>query len=145
MCTASLDDIIVTSLQRIPTFGGNVLHALKKSDAGFNEFGEVYFSWIENKCIKAWKCHQRMTLNLVVPVGKVNFVFHSVKEGKSFRSEIIGDERYMRLTVPPGIWFGFQGITFERSLLMNIANITHDPEEVIHKKTSEFDYNWSVQ
>ena len=80
MCKVSLDDIIVTSLQRIPTFGGNVLHALKKSDAGFNEFGEVYFSWIENKCIKAWKCHQRMTLNLVVPVGKVNFVFHSTKE-----------------------------------------------------------------
>ena len=142
MCKVSLDEIIVTSLQQIPTSGGNVLQALKKSDAGFNEFGEVYFSWIENRCIKAWKCHQRMTLNLVVPIGKVNFVFHSKKEIKSFRSEIIGDERYLRLTVPPGIWFGFQGEATGKSLLMNVANIEHDPDEILRKPVSEFSYKW---
>ena len=145
MCTVSLDDIIVTSLQRIPTFGGNVLHALKKSDAGFNEFGEVYFSWIENCSIKAWKSHQRMTLNLVVPIGKVNFVFHSTKDDKNFRSENIGDDRYVRLTVPPGIWFGFQGRGKYRSLLMNLADMAHDPDEVLRKTISEIDYNWSNQ
>ena len=32
----SLDDIIVTPLKRIPTDGGDVLHAIKKSDNGFN-------------------------------------------------------------------------------------------------------------
>ena len=142
MCIASLDDIILTSLQQIPTVGGNVLHALKKSDTGYNEFGEVYFSWIDNRCIKAWKCHQRMTLNLVVPFGKVNFVFHSTEEGKNFRSEIIGDDRYLRLTVPPGIWFGFQGKALGSSLIMNVADIEHDPGEVLHKSESEFDYNW---
>ena len=142
MCIASLDDIILTSLQQIPTVGGNVLHALKKSDTGYNEFGEVYFSWIDNRCIKAWKCHRRMTLNLVVPIGKVNFVFHSTEEGKNFRSEIIGDERYLRLTVPPGIWFGFQGKALGSSLIMNVADIEHDPGEVLYKSESEFDYNW---
>ena len=145
MCTVSLDDIIVTSLQRIPTFGGNVLHALKKSDAGFNEFGEVYFSWIENRSIKAWKSHQRMTLNLVVPIGKVNFVFHSTKEGKNFRSENIGDDRYVRLTVPPGIWFGFLGKASGSSLIMNVADMEHDPREVLHKSESEFEYNWNFE
>ena len=83
MDKVSLDDIRVTTLEQIPTVGGNVMHALKKSDIGFNGFGEVYFSWIENRSIKAWKSHQRMTLNLVVPIGKVNFVFHSTKEEKN--------------------------------------------------------------
>ena len=140
--TVSLKDILVTPLKRIQTDGGDVMHALKNSDKGFSDFGEVYFSWIENRCIKAWKCHQRMTLNLVVPIGKVNFVFHSKKEIKSFRSEIIGDERYLRLTVPPGIWFGFQGQALGSSLIMNVADIEHDPGEVLHKSESEFDYNW---
>jgi len=141
----SLDDIRVTSLEQIPTVGGNVMHALKKSDIGFNGFGEVYFSWVEKGCIKAWKCHQRMTLNLIVPVGEVSFVFHSTKEEKSFRSENIGDERYVRLTVPPGIWFGFQGKASGSSLIMNVADIEHGPEEVLHKSESEIDYNWSFE
>ena len=145
MGTMSLDEILVPPLERIPTGGGEVLHALKKSDIGFKEFGEVYFSWVEKGCIKAWKCHQRMTLNLVVPIGKVNFVFHSTKEENSFRTENIGDERYVRLTVPPGIWFGFQGISAGHSLLMNFADLEHDPDEVERKPISAFSYDWRAQ
>ena len=145
MDKVSLDDIRVTTLEQIPTVGGNVMHALKKSDIGFNGFGEVYFSWVEKGCIKAWKCHQRMTLNLIVPVGEVSFVFHSTKEEKSFRSENIGDERYVRLTVPPGIWFGFQGKASGSSLIMNVADIEYGPEEVLHKSETEIDYNWSFE
>ena len=80
MGNMSLDNILVIPLKQIPTDGGNVMHALKKSDTGFNDFGEVYFSWIEHGVIKAWKYHQRMTLNLIVPVGGVNFVFHLTNE-----------------------------------------------------------------
>ena len=121
------------------------MHALKNSDDGFNGFGEVYFSWIEYGAIKAWKYHQHMTLNLVVPLGEVRFVFHIMDQKKSFRTENIGEEQYARLTVPPGIWFGFQGKASGRSLLMNVANMAFDPDEVLRKKTSEIDYNWSSQ
>ena len=145
METVSLDDILVTPLKRITMVAGDVMHALKNSDAGFKGFGEVYFSWIEQGAIKAWKCHQRMTLNLVVPMGEVSFVFHLTNQKNNFRTENIGEERYVRLTVPPGIWFGFQGIASERSLLTNLADMTHDPDEVLRKKTSEFVYNWSTQ
>ena len=143
MGVVSLDDILITPLKRIPTVGGDVMHGLKKSDNGFNGFGEVYFSWVEQGAIKAWKCHQHMTLNLVVPVGEVNFVFHLTNKKNIFRTEIIGEERYVRLTVPPGIWFGFQGLTSGYSLLMNVIDLEHDPDEVLRKETSEFDYDWS--
>ena len=85
MGVVSLDDILVTPLKRIPTVGGDVMHGLKKSDNGFNGFGEVYFSWVEQGAIKAWKCHQRMTLNLVVPMGEVSFVFHLTNQKNKFR------------------------------------------------------------
>ena len=143
MGTVSLDDILVTTLKRIPTGGGDVMHALKKSDTGFNGFGEVYFSWIEQSVIKAWKCHQHMTMNLVVPIGEVNFVFHIKDQKNNFRFENIGEKKYVRLTVPPGIWFGFQGRGSGRSLIMNLADMTHDTNEVLRKSVSEFNYNWS--
>ena len=145
MGVVSLEDIIVTPLRSIPTVGGDVMHALKNSDNGFNGFGEVYFSWVEYGAIKAWKCHQHMTLNLVVPLGEISFVFHIKDQENCFRTENIGEEKYVRLTVPPGIWFGFQGRGSGQSLLMNLADMAHEPDEVLHKKTSEFVYNWSTK
>ena len=143
MGVVSLTDILVTPLRRIPTIGGDVMHALKDSDDGFNGFGEVYFAWVEQGAIKAWKYHQHMTLNLVVPLGEISFVFHIKDQENCFRTENIGEEQYVRLTVPPGIWFGFQGRGSGQSLLMNLADMAHDPDEVLRKKTSEIVYNWS--
>ena len=143
MVAIGLKDILATPLKRISTEGGDVMHALKKSDKGFNGFGEVYFSWVEQGSIKAWKCHQRMTLNLVVPLGEVYFVFHLAKEKDIFKVETIGAERYVRLTVPPGIWFGFKGLASGRSLLMNVADIEHDPDEVERLALTDINYDWN--
>ena len=145
MGVVSLEDILVTPLMRIPTIGGDVMHALKNSDNGFNGFGEVYFSWAERGTIKAWKCHQHMTMNLVVPIGEVNFVFHIKDQKNNFRFENIGEKKYVRLTVPPGIWFGFQGRGSGRSLIMNLADMAHDPDEVLRNSASQFSYNWSIK
>ena len=145
MGVVSLVNILVTPLKRIPAVGGDVMHVLKNSDNGFNGFGEVYFSWVEQGGIKAWKCHQHMTLNLVVPLGEVSFVFHIKDQKNSFRTENIGEKRYVRLTVPPGIWFGFQGRGSGQSLLMNMADMAHDLDEVLRKSASEFNYNWSTK
>jgi len=141
----SLNDIILTPLKRIPADGGDVMHALKNSDDGFIGFGEVYFSWVEKGAIKGWKCHQRMTLNLVVPLGGIRFVFHLPEQSNDFRIENLGNNCYSRLTVPPGIWFAFQGITSGSSLLMNVANMEHNPNEVLHKPVSDSTFNWSLE
>ena len=145
MGVVSLADILVTPLMRLPTIGGDVMHALKNSDNGFNGFGEVYFSWVEQGVIKAWKYHLHMTLNLVVPLGEISFVFHIKDQENCFRTENIGEEKYVRLTVHPGILFWFQGRGSSQSLLMNLADMAHDPDEVLRKKTSEIVYNWSTQ
>ena len=145
MRVVTLEDILVAPLKKISTDGGDVMHALKNSDKEFNGFGEVYFSWIKKGAIKAWKCHQRMTLNLVVPLGEVCFVFHLTDKEHVFRTEKLGNENYSRLTIPPGIWFGFHGIASGSSLLMNVADMEHDSSEVLHKSVSGFSYNWSLE
>ena len=61
--------VSVYPLKEIDLEGGNILHGLKKSDNGYINFGEVYFSMLNFNAIKAWKFHQSMTLNLVVPVS----------------------------------------------------------------------------
>jgi dTDP-4-dehydrorhamnose 3,5-epimerase len=139
-----LDDILVTPLRRIETVGGDVLHAMKKSDSGYIDFGEAYFSWVTSGAIKAWKRHTLMTMNVVVPVGQVNFVFCCVnRDGvEEFRVEQIGVDRYARITVPPDIWFGLQGLHASPSLVLNIASIPHDQNEVERLALTEINYEW---
>ena len=142
MDSVKLDKIIVTPLKKIEVVGGNVLHGMKTSDEGFQGFGEAYFSWIQKGFVKAWKRHTRMTLNLIVPVGKIKLVFLSPEQPTLFREEVIGEENYARITVPPGLWFGFQGVAEKDNLLLNIANIIHEPEETQRKDIESFSYNW---
>ena len=145
MGARGLDDILVTQLKCIETSGGDVMHAMKGSDAGYAGFGEAYFSWVSEGVVKAWKRHTRMTMNVVVPVGQVRFVFCSIDASgaKDFRVEEIGTDRYVRLTVPPGIWFGFQGLGENQSLVLNVASIPHDPNEVERLTQGDINYDWT--
>lgn len=138
----TLADILLTPLPRIETAGGDVLHAMKQSDAGYTGFGEAYFSWVSAGAVKAWKRHTRMTMNVVVPVGQVRFVFR-LDGTDQFRVEEIGVDRYARITVPPGIWFGFHGLAAPQSLVLNIASIPHDPNEVERLALTDINYAWN--
>lgn len=136
-----LDKIELFPLKKIPVDGGDVMHCLKNCDLGFNGFGEAYFSCIEPNSVKAWKKHLKMTMNLIVPIGEVKFVFYC-SESKKFRVEKIGEENYSRIMVPPGIWFGFMGIDLKESLVLNIASCLHDPEEIQRLDIKKISYNW---
>ena len=131
-----------TQLSTFDVSGGTVMHGIKKNDIGYVGLGEVYFSYINPNAVKAWKKHNRMTLNLVVPSGKVRFVFCDPLRDYQYRVEDIGEDNYVRLTVPPGIWFGFQGIALQPSLVTNIADLQHDAAEVERQAVSSFDYQW---
>ena len=133
---------ILTELKRIKVEGGDVLHGLKKSDSTYINFGEAYFSFVNENCIKAWKKHNKMTLNLIVPIGKIRFALLIDPINGVFHTVEIGENRYFRLTIPPGIWFGFKGVGTGSNLLMNIADIEHDPDEVERCENLDFKYNW---
>ena len=138
------DGVIETSLKRVGVTSGDVLHALKMTDDGFYGFGEAYFSMIEQGEIKGWKYHKRMTMNLIVPLGSVKFVFFDEKNSSNngFSETIIGLNNYSRITVSPKIWFAFQGNSSPSSMVLNIANIVHDPMESERLSIDELPYDW---
>ena len=142
MSESNLNNIVITQLSTFDVDGGRVMHGIKKNDIGYVGLGEVYFSYIDPKAVKAWKKHNRMTLNLVVPLGKVRFVFCDPLSEGHYRVEDVGEGNYVRLTVPPGIWFGFQGIALQPSLVTNIADLQHDAAEVERQAVLSFDYQW---
>jgi len=141
-----INGVIVTKLSLIETPGGKVMHAMKKTSQGYLGFGEAYFSKIEKGAIKAWKRHKTMTLNIVVPVGEIKFVLYDDRDEtkKEFQEIIISDVNYSRLTVPPKLWLGFQGLSSQDSMLLNIANIEHDSSEVDRLEIDKINYKWGA-
>tara|TARA_A100001015_G_scaffold199584_1_gene222845 strand:+ start:295 stop:732 length:438 start_codon:yes stop_codon:yes gene_type:complete len=142
-----LEGMLKTDLKIIDSKTGSVMHVLKKSDDGFIEFGETYFSSISKNSIRAWKLHTKMTLNLVVPIGKILFCFYDKRIDSSTKNQkfkiLLSNNPYFRLTVPPGIWFGFKGVGNSINLVCNISNIVHDPGEVLRKNLDEINIDWS--
>lgn len=141
--------MIKTDLNIFETGSGSLYHALKNTDIGFKDFGEVYFSTVEKNAKKAWKLHKIMTLNLMVPVGKVQFCFLDVREQSNTLNDtfkiVLSQTPYFRLTVPPGIWFGFKGLTDGLNLICNVADIIYDPHEVLRKEIDEIDMDWGLE
>ncbi len=129
-----IQGVNITPLKIIPAPNGNILHALKSTEDSCKGFGEAYFSTVHHGKIKGWKSHTRMTLNLVVPVGGIRFVVYDDREGSdtfnAFNQFDLGPElHYARLTVPPLVWMAFQGLTETTNMLLNMADLEHDPTE----------------
>jgi dTDP-4-dehydrorhamnose 3,5-epimerase len=140
-----MNELIITPLDIIKVNKGDVMHAMKSDDPGFSGFGEAYFSVVSYNAIKAWKRHHEMTLNLVVPVGKIRFVLFDDRKASNtqFQEVIISKDNYCRLTVPPMVWIGFEGLSDNGSMLLNIADIQHNPHEVDKKNIEQIEFNWS--
>ena len=143
MGSVSVNDILITQLKRIQVAGGDVLHGMKCSDPGYVDFGEAYFSSIKYSRVKAWKKHTKMTMNLVVPIGKVKSVFFNDKK-KVFQKIIIGANCYKRISVPPNIWFAFQGMSKNVNLIINFSDIiVKKVKDVKSIDLNQINYKWS--
>ena len=134
-----MDGIILTPLKKIPNISGDVLHALKSSDEGFAGFGEAYFSCLNQGAIKGWKKHNKMTLNLVVITGKIKFVIYNKI---NYFDVILSKDNFQRLTIAPGLWLAFKGLS-KKNVLLNLANIEHDINESENMDLNNFDYKWN--
>lgn len=138
-----IEGLIITDLQKFSNENGFVYHGMRKTDFGYDGFEEIYFSYIKPGSLKAWKMHKKMTLNLVVPVGDVRFNFIEVdnKSNINERHEItIGTSNYSRITVPPGIVFGFKGMSDSINIVTNISNLIHDDNECENFDKKDFEF-----
>jgi len=147
-----IQGVVVKSLKKISDDRGKILHIMKSSDAEYNEFGEVYCSTVYPGIVKGWHLHTEMTLNYVVLRGKIKFVLHDRRiDSPSFgETQVIymGDENYVRVSVPPNIWNGFMGVGLEESFIVNFTDIPHDPNEIERMDPHHngiIDFDWSIK
>ena len=76
-----IEGIIITPLKQIVDERGKIMHMLRRDSNVFKSFGEIYFSTVNPKFIKAWHKHKEATLNYACIKGKVKFVLFDDRKG----------------------------------------------------------------
>ncbi|MEI8120599.1 MAG: dTDP-4-dehydrorhamnose 3,5-epimerase family protein [bacterium] len=146
-----IEGVVISPLKRIPDERGSVMHILKASDSACRDFGEVYCSTIYPGVVKGWHLHKVMTLNYVVIRGTIKFVLYDVRAKSPTQGEVqeisMGDRNYVRVTVPPGVWNGFQGVGTEEAYVINVTDMSHDPSEIERADpfTKDIPYSWPLK
>jgi len=143
-----IDGVLITPLRQFLDARGKVMHMLRDTDPHFRGFGEIYFSTVYPQAIKAWLLHTVQINNLAVPWGIVKLVLYDSRAGVETFGKIqeifLGPENYQLVTIPPGIWYGFQGLGSAMSIVANCSTHPHDPQESQRKDLSSPDipYKW---
>lgn len=147
-----IDGVIITELRQISDARGSVLHLLRCDAPEFTRFGECYFSEVLPGAVKAWKRHRTQTQNLAVPVGRVRLVIYDDRESSPTRGnlqimELGRPDAYLRLMIPPGLWYGFTCIGEIPALLANCADLPHDPTDSDLRAANDpaIPYAWVVE
>ena len=126
--------VTITELKQFSDSRGSVLRMLRNDDPEFVSFGECYFSEIHPGVIKAWKFHLKQTQLFAVPVGRIKLVIFDDRKGSISKGNIqvihMGrPDAYFRVTIPPGLWYGFCCKSKVSALLVNCSDMPHNSEE----------------
>lgn len=149
MTAPDLHGVLVRPLHRIDDHRGSLLRMLRADDTGFERFGEIYFSGIRPGIVKAWRRHRRVTSNLAVPVGRVRLVLYDDRAGSPTQGQTMviemGKPNYVLVTVPPGVWTGWQCLGEHDALIANCATEPHDDAEVDREDSDsvKVPYQWT--
>ncbi len=144
-----IDGVRVDPLRQIRDERGAIFHMLRSDDPAFERFGEIYFSLVHPGWVKAWHLHTVMTLNYAVPVGRIHLVLFDDRPSSPTRGVVqeieLGEEHYVRVRVPPGVWNGFIGLGERDAVVANCATMPHDPDEItrIPPTDTRVPYSWA--
>jgi dTDP-4-dehydrorhamnose 3,5-epimerase len=133
-----IEGVTLTPLRQLSDDRGSVLHMLRCDAPDFTSFGECYFSEVRPGAVKAWKRHRAQTQNLAVPVGRIRLAIYDDREpsltlGYTQVLDLGRPDAYLRLRIPPGLWYGFSCIGAAAALLANCPDLPHDPGDSEHR------------
>jgi len=133
-----------TKLRSLKNDSNFLRDGIKDYELKGKKFGELYTSTISYKEIRAWKLQKKLTIDLLVPIGKVKVCLYdgrlkNNKLGKKHKI-ILSQNPYFRLQIPPGVWYGFCGLSQNINLIIAITNRIFNEKEVRRLDISELKF-----
>jgi dTDP-4-dehydrorhamnose 3,5-epimerase len=146
-----IQDVKTKRLRLIPDERGYLMEMLRNDWPEFETFGQVYITAVYPGVVKAWHYHKLQTDFFICVSGMGKVVLYDSREDSPTRGEInefyLGIQNPMLLTIPPGVYHGFKGISPELTLIINVPTRTYDyetPDEYrLDPHDNNIPYDWS--
>jgi dTDP-4-dehydrorhamnose 3,5-epimerase len=148
---SAIEGVGIVPLRRIPDERGTIYHMLRADDPHFIDFGEIYFTSIYPGVVKGWHRHREMTLNYACIFGRIKLVLYDDRPGSATAGTLqelfLGPDQYVLVTIPPGIWTGFKGMTEPQAIVANCCTHPHDPARTdrLDPFDNDIPYGWAVR
>jgi len=146
-----IQDVIIYPLKVFSDNRGKVMHMLRKDVPFFNQFGEVYFSYINPDIVKGWKKHLKLTQHFAVPIGNIDLVMYDARKDSLTKDMIqkvsIGIDSYQLVRIPPMVCYSFKSKGNQGALIANCTDLPYDAEEVINIELGDesIPYGWHLK
>ncbi len=144
-----IDGVRVQPLKRIADERGLIAHMLRNDAPHFEQFGEIYFSFVYPGAVKGWHLHKEMVLFYAVPVGMIKLVLFDDRESSSTRGQLdeiyVGEQNYCLVRIPALVWNGFKGVGTTTAVVANCSTIPHRPDEIerMDPHAGTIPYDWA--
>ncbi len=132
---------------------GRLMEILRKDDAIFEKFGQVYITTAYPNVVKAWHLHKKQDDFITCIKGMIKLVLFDGRENSKTFKEVdeffVGDFNPVLVKIPKGVWHGFKCVSKDEAILVNIPTEKYNrkrPDEFrLPFDTKKIPYDWDVK
>lgn len=132
---------------------GRLMEILRCNDEIFKGFGQVYVTVVLPEVVKAWHYHKKQEDSFVALVGKVRVGLYDDREGSPTKGKtaeyFLSPEDPYVLTIPRGVFHGFECVGATEAMVMNVPNMPFDrehPDEFrLDPFKSDIPFKWNAK
>lgn len=144
-----IDGVGVKQLRVIPDERGRLMEILREDDQVFERFGQVYLTTALPGVIKAWHAHQHQADCFTCVHGAIRLVLYDDRDDSPTRGVLqefeIGEDEPWLVRIPPRVWHGFQCLSENEALVINVVTRPYDhaePDELRRPTYGDIPFDW---
>jgi len=145
-----IDGVTVKKLKIIPDDRGRLMEILRRDDAAFSQFGQVYMTTARPGVVKAWHYHKLQDDNFTCVHGKMRLALYDSREGsptyKEVNDFVISLDDPMLVHIPKLVYHGFKCVSDCEALVINTVTVPYNykaPDELrLDPYENDIPYDW---
>ena len=146
-----IEGVRTKPLTVIPDERGSLFEMLRRDEAVFRKFGQVYCTTVNPGVVKGWHYHKKQVDNFVCVSGMIKLVVYDGRTGSPTKGLIneffIGTHNPMLVQIPAGVHHGFKGVSPHEAIVINVPTEPYHyqrPDEYrLDPHQSDIPYDWS--
>ena len=148
-----IDGVNFKQLRWIPDERGKLMEILRRDDAIFGEFGQVYVTTCYPGVVKGWHYHKKQDDAMTVIKGMAKVVLYDDRGGSLTRGLVneffIGEDNPGLIKIPRGVAHGFKAYGAGEAFIVNTVSEPYNREEPDEYRIDPFEndipYDWSLK